>query len=139
MPDDLTRAAAFGIIGTLLAFELVAALRSWYDANAPRTGGPDAHRLGDRSGPILLSQAFAIRDHFARRRQLMNDLRPRYAVLRTGRYGRQLRTAIGRVQPGPFSEVAAGCSSCRLSRLRGQAHCSDCHRRLLVPMTSASI
>ena len=127
-----------GVVGSLLAFELVAAVRSWSAASVRR---PDEdgtlHRGATHQQPILLSQAFAIRDHFRRQRPFMNDLRSRYAVLRTGRYARQLRMAIGQVQPRQYGAWATACPSCRPSRLRGQAHCPACRRRLLVPVVPA--
>lgn len=132
MPDELIRTAAIGVGGTLLAVELVAAARSWYDARTPR-------RMGDNAGPILLSQPFALRDHFAQRRHTLVALRGQYAVLRSDRYGRQLRSAIGRVRPGPFSEPVDACPECRGSRFKGQAHCVECGRRLIAPATAATI
>ena len=134
MPDDLARIAVLGVIGSLLAFELVAAIRSWYEASTGRDGEPGSDRRQATFQPILLSQAFAIRDHFAQRRPQMNEMRSRYAVLRTGGYGRQLRAAIGHVQPRSFRELAAICPACRPARLKGQVHCPECRRRLLVPV-----
>jgi hypothetical protein len=140
MPDDLAQTATIGVIASLLGFELVAAIRSWFDAAGGwRMSDPDARQRGGASRPILLSQTVAIRDHFAERQPVMILLRPRYAALRTSRYGRQLRAAIGRVRPGPFSEVPGACHSCRLARLKGHAHCPDCRQRLTVPVQPAGI
>lgn len=132
MPDELIRTAAIGVGGTLLVVELLAAARSWYDSRTSR-------RLGDNAGPILLSQPFAVRDHFAQRRHTVVALRGQYAMLRTNRHGRQLRMAIGRVRPGPFSEPADACPECRASRFKGQAHCIECGRRLVTPLMQTAM
>jgi hypothetical protein len=138
MPDDLVQSAAIGVIGSLLAFELVAAVRSWLEARGHRTRAGGATRpRADADQPIFLSQAFAIRDHLARRRRWMNRLRGQYAELGTSRHARQLRMSIGRVQPSRFGDVTATCPYCRMSRLKGRAHCLECRHRLVVPAVPA--
>ena len=138
MPDDLGQSAAIGLIASLLSFELVAAVRSWFEARVARTRGDGTSpRRSEPHQPILLSQAFAIRDHFAQRRLSMNRLRGQYAVLGTSNYGRQLRTAISQARPNTFAAVTATCPACRVSRLKGRAHCLECRRRLLVPVRLA--
>lgn len=140
MDSDLVRSAAFGVLGALLIFELVAAARSWYEARAKRPGhGLAPHGIAQPDhGTLLLSQAFAIRDHLARRRLVVSGLRQQYPALRTDAYGRHLRSSVARLRRQAIGSVAAACPSCRGSRLRGEAYCQDCRRRLVVPTMSTS-
>jgi hypothetical protein len=104
MPDEFLRSAAIGVVGTLLGFEMVAAVRSLIAARPMRSAGHPAMSVARvEHQPILMTQAFAIREHFAERRQATNALRAQFGVLRSSRHGRQLRMAIGRVQPGPVA------------------------------------
>ncbi|MEX1169750.1 MAG: hypothetical protein WEE50_06380 [Chloroflexota bacterium] len=139
MTDELVRTAAIGVAAALLGFELVVAARSWYDAwSTEHDRDPAAPWLGRTDhGHLLLSQAFAIRDHVAERRRALTASRRRYAVLRTNRYGRQLRGAIGCVRTQALSHLAAACPSCRAARLKGQRHCLECGRSLIVPAIPA--
>lgn len=131
--DELLRTAGFSIAAALLVFELVVAVRSWYDARTPGQARDRAARWIGRPdhGQLLLSQAVAIRGHISRRRPTVNALRRRYAALATDRYGRQLRRAIGGVRPALPGDPTA-CPWCRSARLKGQGHCLECGRRLIV-------
>ena len=138
MPDDLGQSAAIGLIASLLSFELIAAVRSWSEARTGRTRvDGTSPRRGEPREPILLSQAFALRDHFAQRRLSTNRLRGQFAALGTSTYGRQLRTAISHARPTTYADVTATCPACRVSRLKGRAHCLECRRRLVVPVVPA--
>jgi hypothetical protein len=131
--DDLLRTAGFSIAAALLAFELVVAARSWYDARSPGRGRDRAAPwVGQPDhGQLLLSQAAAIRGHISQRRPTVRAMRRRYSALGSERYGRQLRRAIGRMHPALPGDPAA-CPWCRSARLKGQGHCLECGRRLIV-------
>jgi hypothetical protein len=137
MTDDLPRIAVLGVAASLLAFEVVVATRSLYDAwSTERDRDPTASRLGRTNhGRLLISQAFAIRGHLAERRRVTNALRRQYAVLGTHGYGRRLRRAIGHAHSG--QATVADCPSCRTARLKGQVRCVECGRRLMAPAVSA--
>lgn len=140
MDHDLVRTGAFGVLGALLVVELVAAARSWFDARRGSRRGRAAHwSRPPEHGALLLSQAFAIRDHLARRRPMIHALRRQFPALGTEGYGRDLRTSIGRLRPRSLGMIARGCPSCRGSRLRGEGHCLDCRRRLIMPAMSRSV
>jgi hypothetical protein len=138
-PDELLRTAGLSIAAALLAFELIVAARSWYDAWSAEHGRDHAARwLGPPDhGQLLLSQAYAIRGHLAERRHVVSALRRQYAALGTNRYGRQLRGAIGRIRPARSGEFAADCQACRVTRLKGRGRCLECGRRLILPAVPA--
>jgi hypothetical protein len=131
--DELLRTAGFSIAAALLTFELVVAARSWYDARTPGRGRDLAARWHGQPdhGQLLLSRAAAIRGHISQRRRTVNAMRQQYSALSTDRYGRQLRRAIGLARPALPADPAA-CPSCRSARLKGQGHCLECGRRLIL-------
>lgn len=125
MTDEFVRTLVTAVTGTLLAFELVVALKSWLEV-----------REVERSGlapSVWFTRPVAIRDHFAARQRRINAIRWQFPTFRSGSHGHDLRDAIRHLRPVEVSEVMVGCLSCRGSRLKGRPHCRGCGRRLVAP------
>ena len=114
-----------GLVGALLAVELVLALTSWIESGGRARS---AHRT-----PLMLTRPVAIRDHFEARRFRLNALRRQYPVLRLPGHGREVRDAVRRLHPTQLSAAFTGCPECRGSRMRGLPRCMSCARRLIEP------
>jgi hypothetical protein len=130
MPEELLQSIFGAVVGTLVAFEFIAAIRSYLTSRREPRG------IGAQS--LWLTQPFAIRDHFATRRFQLAALRAQYPILRTRRHGRQIRQAI-RQLPSPIIDISAGCVSCRDARLHGRPRCIECGRRLVAPPMEARV
>lgn len=127
MSDELIQVYAAGVLGALVAFEVVAALVSWVTARGGRrpTGKQE----------LWFTRPFAIRDHFRSSRDQMTLVRAQYQVLRMGGHALVVRRAIRQLPRIP--DRAFGCASCTDSRVHGRARCLACDRRLAATMRVA--
>jgi hypothetical protein len=123
MGDELIQIYSTGVLGALAVFEIVAALASWIAVPEPARK--------QAFGELWFTRPNAIRDHFVASRSQRNELRSRYPVLREPRHARLVRGSIRHLLQTP--PEAAGCGSCRDSRLHGRSRCIECDRRLVAP------
>jgi hypothetical protein len=129
LSESLIQILVVGLVGALLAMELVLAIMSWFESGGRAASN---HRT-----PLLITRSFAIRDHFRARRARLSSLREEQRDLRLPGHRRRVRDAVRRLQPSRLTEALAGCPDCRGSRLRGLARCPACARRLVEPVHAA--
>lgn len=95
--DDLARTIAMGVLGTLVAFESVAASLAWL---ANRSSGKRF------SVPVLwLSRPGTIRAHLSARRHEFDLVRWQYPILRSAGHAREIRLAIRRTRGHGWTAV----------------------------------
>ena len=129
MTESLIQTFVAGLLGALLAVELVLALTSFVESGGRAGSG---HRTS-----LLMSRPVAIRHHFETRRFRLNALKRQYPVLRLPGHGRRVRDAVRRLHLTPLTAEFPGCPDCRGSRLRGLPRCPSCARRLIEPAHAA--
>jgi hypothetical protein len=125
MTEPAIQILVTGLVGTLLAVELVLALTSWVESGGPARPG--------RRTSLLMTRPIAIRDHVQARRWQLNALRRQYPVLRLPAHGRRVRDAVRHLQSTTLTAAVSGCPDCRGSRMRGLARCPGCTRPLIAP------